>query len=172
MNKNKAKKADPAVARKKVDIPSQIPPPVLNHDSDKASSDTTPLSATDTEALEMEHEQKYIRALEANYKEMLESAKELEHCLNFIDRESNEWKTRYENQIEINRGILAQSKLVEKTLEELKNRFKNQKSLLSVPKEGVEKLNEEKKRVGDELADYKWRLEQEDKVSPFQRLVF
>ncbi len=164
MSKFNEKKS--GLVRKKVDtishVSASIPEKELEKKSDLATDIDT--DANNLESLSLEYEKKYLKALEENYREMLESTKELEHCLNFIDKEDNEWKIRYVNQIGYNKSILAQNKLVEKTLENLKNRFKNQKGLIFVPKDGMEILNSEKRRVSEELADYKWRLEQEDKV--------
>lgn len=54
--------------------------------SDKAST----LEESEADALrrDIEYEEKLVKALEENYKEMIESTKELESCLNYIDKES------------------------------------------------------------------------------------
>ena len=69
-------------------------------------------------------EEKLIAELEQNYNEILDSSKGLEKCLNFVDEESNEWKTRYENQLDINKQYSSQQKVVENNLTDLKQRFK------------------------------------------------
>lgn len=113
---------------------------------------------------EIEREEKLLKLLEENYNAMLKSSKELEQCYNFIDEESNEWKTRYDNQIEVNRQFVNQSKSVQRNLTDLKNRFKNSRKIENIKDESVAKLHKDKKDLEAELADYKMRLEQEDKA--------
>lgn len=69
-------------------------------------------------------EEKLLAELEQNYNQILDSSKGLEKCLNFVDEESNEWKTRYENQLDINQQYSSQQKVVENNLNDVKQRFK------------------------------------------------
>jgi hypothetical protein len=58
--------------------------------SSKSSSGCGSYHSNDADDIrkEIEREEELLRLLEANYQEMLQSSKELEQCLNFINQES------------------------------------------------------------------------------------
>ncbi|CAF0904931.1 unnamed protein product [Rotaria sp. Silwood1] len=117
------------------------------------------------------HQEEQIKlSLEQSCHELQNTAGELEKRLKMIDEESNEWKTRFENQEEINRHLARQIILLEKNIDQAKEEQKTAKTRASkadpneVSQEVLSVVENEKKNLLSQLRDYEWRLEQENKA--------
>ncbi|CAF5178482.1 unnamed protein product, partial [Rotaria magnacalcarata] len=132
---------------------------------------TTTHNSSEIERLKAEiHQEEQIKSsLEQSCHELQNTAAELEKRLKMIDEESNEWKTRFENQEEINRHLARQILLLEKNIDQAKEEQKTAKTRAAkadpneVSQEVLSVVENEKKNLLSQLRDYEWRLEQENK---------
>ncbi|CAF1166047.1 unnamed protein product [Rotaria sordida] len=119
---------------------------------------------------EIRQEEQIKLSLEQSCHELQNTASELEKRLKMIDEESNEWKTRFENQEEINRHLARQILLLEKNIDQAKEEQKTAKTRAAkadpneVSQEVLSVVENEKKNLLSQLRDYEWRLEQENKA--------
>ncbi|CAF1674894.1 unnamed protein product [Rotaria magnacalcarata] len=133
---------------------------------------TTTHNSSEIERLKAEiHQEEQIKSsLEQSCQELQNTAAELEKRLKMIDEESNEWKTRFENQEEINRHLARQILLLEKNIDQAKEEQKTAKTRAAkadpneVSQEVLSVVENEKKNLLSQLRDYEWRLEQENKA--------
>ncbi|NWW77329.1 CC169 protein, partial [Climacteris rufus] len=115
---------------------------------------------------------KYCRQmLEISIFEMRNTVTELEKSLNNIENEDNEWKTRYETQVELNKQLEKQINILQDKVELIRGNPAGKLSIVCTldkmpvasSKEVLKQL-EEKKGLQNQLKDYELRLEQEAKV--------
>ncbi|CAF1674892.1 unnamed protein product [Rotaria magnacalcarata] len=145
---------------------------------------TTTHNSSEIERLKAEiHQEEQIKSsLEQSCQELQNTAAELEKRLKMIDEEmsthidvggqieGNEWKTRFENQEEINRHLARQILLLEKNIDQAKEEQKTAKTRAAkadpneVSQEVLSVVENEKKNLLSQLRDYEWRLEQENKA--------
>ncbi|NXO70176.1 CC169 protein, partial [Phainopepla nitens] len=114
------------------------------------------------------------------HRQMLESSifglrntvTEPEKSLNSVENEDNEWKTRYETQIELNKQLKRQINILQDKVELLRGNPTGKMSIVrtfdKMPvdslKRALKQLEEEKKSLQNQLKDYELRLEQEAKA--------
>ncbi|XP_060129762.1 coiled-coil domain-containing protein 169 isoform X2 [Zootoca vivipara] len=122
--------------------------------------------------LELGQEKQMKEVLELSVFEMKNTVAELEKRLNSVEDEDNEWKTRYETQIELNRQLERQIGLFQGKMEQVhKSPTDRLASVRSFDQMHVDSLNqflkqlgEEKRSLENQLKDYELRLEQEAKA--------
>ncbi|NWR90343.1 CC169 protein, partial [Furnarius figulus] len=116
---------------------------------------------------------KYCREmLEISIFELRNTVKELEKRLNSVEDEGNEWKTRYETQVELNKQLERQINILQDKVKLIRGSPSDKLSLVrtfdqmpvSSLKEVLKQLEEEKKSLQSQLKDYELRLEQEAKA--------
>ncbi|NXX85889.1 CC169 protein, partial [Urocolius indicus] len=116
---------------------------------------------------------KYHRQmLEISIFELRNTVMELEKRLSSVEDEGNEWKTRYETQIELNKQLERQISILQGKMARICGnpagklstvRAFDQMSVESL-KEVLKQLEEEKKSLLNQIKDYELRLEQEAKA--------
>ncbi|XP_053826172.1 coiled-coil domain-containing protein 169 [Vidua macroura] len=133
-------------------------------------------------ALELGRERQKQQMLESSIFELRNTVTELEKSLNSVENEDNEWKTRYETQVELNKQLERQINILRDKVELIHGNPADKLSLVrtfdKMPmgslKEVLKQLEEEKKSLQSQLKDYELRLEQEakayHKVNDEQRL--
>nr|XP_056714671.1 coiled-coil domain-containing protein 169 [Euleptes europaea] len=122
--------------------------------------------------LEVEQEKQMKEVLELSLFEMKNTAAELEKSLAGIDDDDNEWKTRYETQIELNRQLERQIGLLQGKMQHVcgnpTDRLASVRSFdqmhLDSLNQFLKQLEEEKKSLQNQLKDYTLRSEQEAKA--------
>ncbi|OCT93093.1 coiled-coil domain-containing protein 169 isoform X1 [Xenopus laevis] len=118
--------------------------------------------------------------LEKNKKEMLQMSTfelkntiaELEQRLNSVEDEGNEWKTRYETQIELNKQLERQIYILREKSENIRgnptDRLSSIRSLDQMPvgalNQFVKHLDDEKILLENQLKNFELRIEQEAKA--------
>ncbi|XP_010221904.1 PREDICTED: coiled-coil domain-containing protein 169-like isoform X1 [Tinamus guttatus] len=112
--------------------------------------------------------------LEISISELRNTVTELEKRLNSVEDEGNEWKTRYETQVELNRQLERQIIKLQDKMELFrgnptgKNKLSSVRTFDQMPlgslKQLLKQLEEEKKSLQNQLKDYGLRLEQEAKA--------
>nr|XP_013817551.1 PREDICTED: coiled-coil domain-containing protein 169-like isoform X2 [Apteryx mantelli mantelli] len=110
--------------------------------------------------------------LEISIFELRNTVTELEKRLNSIEDEGNEWKTRYETQVELNRQLERQIIKLQDKMELIRGNPTDKLSSVhtfdQMPvgslKQVLKQLEEEKKSLQNQLKDYELRLEQEAKA--------
>nr|XP_021156179.1 coiled-coil domain-containing protein 169 isoform X1 [Columba livia] len=110
--------------------------------------------------------------LEASIFELRNTVTELEKRLSSVEDEGNEWKTRYETQIELNKQLERQINILHEKMELIRGNPADKLSIVrtfdQMPvgslKEVLKQLEEEKKSLQNQLKDYELRLEQEAKA--------
>ncbi|NXU84989.1 CC169 protein, partial [Xiphorhynchus elegans] len=116
---------------------------------------------------------KYHRQmLEISIFELRNTVTELEKRLNSVEDEGNEWKTRYETQVELNKQLERQINILRDKVELIRGSPADKLSIVrtfdQMPvaslKEVLKQLEEEKKSLQSQLKDYELRLEQEAKA--------
>ncbi|XP_071304444.1 coiled-coil domain-containing protein 169 isoform X3 [Agelaius tricolor] len=123
-------------------------------------------------ALELGRERRKQQMLESSIFELRNTVTELEKSLNSTENEDNEWKTRYETQVEWNKQLERQINVLRDKVELIRGNPADKLSLVrtfdKMPvgslKEILKQLEEEKKILQNQLKDYELRLEQEAKV--------
>ncbi|KAI3378834.1 hypothetical protein SNEBB_007900 [Seison nebaliae] len=105
--------------------------------------------------------------------DLKELINEIEVKLNSNNDDVNEWKTRYENQIEWNNYLDRQIRDLTPNIEKVKQRTKeareenaltNSFDHVSDISSDVDSIIAEKNYIVEQLRDYEWRLEQESKA--------
>ncbi|CAI5773068.1 Hypothetical predicted protein [Podarcis lilfordi] len=122
--------------------------------------------------LDLGQEKQMKEVLELSVFEMKNTVAELEKRLNSVEDEDNEWKTRYETQIELNRQLERQIGLLQGKMEQVHESPTDRlASVRSFDQMHVDSLNqflkqlgEEKRSLQNQLKDYELRLEQEAKA--------
>ncbi|NWX14453.1 CC169 protein, partial [Aegotheles bennettii] len=116
---------------------------------------------------------KYHRQmLEISIFELRNTVRELEKRLSSVEDEGNEWKTRYETQVELNKQLKRQISILQEKVELIRGNPADRLSFVrtfdQMPvgslKEVLKQLEEEKKSLQNQLKDYELRLEQEAKA--------
>ncbi|XP_053871270.1 coiled-coil domain-containing protein 169 isoform X4 [Malaclemys terrapin pileata] len=117
--------------------------------------------------------------LELSVFELRNTITELEKRLSSVEDEGNEWKTRYETQVELNRQLERQTGLLQEKMEHIcgnptdrlssiTDRLSSIRSFDQMPvgslNQLLKQLEEEKKSLQNQLKDYELRLEQEAKA--------
>ncbi|XP_020639499.3 coiled-coil domain-containing protein 169 isoform X1 [Pogona vitticeps] len=130
------------------------------------------LSHLEGAALELQQEKQMKEMLELSIYEMKNVVAELEKRLDSVGNEDNEWKTRYETQIELNKQLERQIGRLQGKMEHVCGSPTDRlASIRSFDQMHVDSLNqflkhleEEKKSLQNQLKDYELRLEQEAKA--------
>ncbi|NWU83608.1 CC169 protein, partial [Onychorhynchus coronatus] len=116
---------------------------------------------------------KYHRQmLEISVFELRNTVTELEKRLNSVEDEGNEWKTRYETQVELNKHLEGQINMLQDKVELIRGNPADKLSIVrtldQMPvgslKEVLKQLEEKKKSLQNQLKDYELRLKQEAKA--------
>ncbi|NWW51933.1 CC169 protein, partial [Pedionomus torquatus] len=116
---------------------------------------------------------KYHRQiLEVSIFELRNTVTELEKRLSSVEDEGNEWKTRYETQVELNKQLERQINILQEKMELVRSNPADKLSVVrsfdqmpvSSLKEFLKQLEEEKRSLQNQLKDYELRLEQEAKA--------
>ncbi|NXX40271.1 CC169 protein, partial [Tricholaema leucomelas] len=110
--------------------------------------------------------------LEISIFELRNTIAELEKRLSSVEDEGNEWKTRYETQVELNRQLERQINILQYKMELIRGNPSDKLSIvrtfdqmpLHALKEVLKKLEEKRKSLQNQLKDYELRLEQEAKA--------
>ncbi|NXB73826.1 CC169 protein, partial [Donacobius atricapilla] len=110
--------------------------------------------------------------LESSIFELRHAVTELEKSLNSVENEDNEWKTRYETQVELNKQLERQINILRDKVELIRGNPADKLSIVrpfdKMPvgslKTALKQLEEEKKSLQNQLKDYELRLEQEAKA--------
>ncbi|XP_006037649.2 coiled-coil domain-containing protein 169 isoform X1 [Alligator sinensis] len=122
--------------------------------------------------LELGQEERMTEMLELSIFELRNTVMELEKQFGSVEDEGNEWKTRYETQVELNGQLGRQIGLLQKKMEHIHGnptdrlssiRFFDQMPVGSL-NQFVKQLEKEKKNLQSQLKDYELRLEQEAKA--------
>ncbi|XP_060622921.2 coiled-coil domain-containing protein 169 [Anolis sagrei] len=121
---------------------------------------------------ELGQERQMKEMLEHSVFEMKNTVAQLEKRLNSVEDEDNEWKTRYETQIELNRQLERQIGLLQGKMEHVRgsptDRLASVRSFDQMHMDSLnqflKKLEEEKKHLQNQLKDYELRLQQEAKA--------
>ncbi|KAM9282707.1 coiled-coil domain-containing protein 169-like [Cariama cristata] len=123
-------------------------------------------------ALELGRERRKKQMLELSIFELRNTVTELEKRLSSVEDEGNEWKTRYETQVELNKQLERQINILQEKMELIRGNPADKLSIVrtfdQMPvgslKEVLKQLEEEKKSLQNQLKDYELRLEQEAKA--------
>ncbi|XP_073439326.1 coiled-coil domain-containing protein 169 isoform X1 [Dendrobates tinctorius] len=123
-------------------------------------------------AEQLQAEAKMKEMLQASIYEMKTTVMDLERKLNSAEDEGNEWKTRYETQIELNKQLETQIRALQEKSEYLRgNPTDRLSSIRSYDQMQVGALNQYLKRLEEEkilmenqLKDFELRIEQEAKA--------
>ncbi|XP_068251637.1 coiled-coil domain-containing protein 169 [Nyctibius grandis] len=123
-------------------------------------------------ALELGRERRKKQMLEISIFELRNTVTELEKRLSTVKDEGNEWKTRYETQVELNKQLERQINILQEKMELIRGNPADKLSIVrtfdQMPvgslKEVLKQLEEEKKSLQNQLKDYELRLEQEAKA--------
>ncbi|XP_004938811.3 coiled-coil domain-containing protein 169 isoform X1 [Gallus gallus] len=128
----------------------------------------------DSEGLDMElgRERRRQQMLENSISELRKTVTELEKKLSSVEDEGNEWKTRYEMQVELNSQLQRQIHILKDKVELIRGNPTDKLAIVRIfdqmpvdsLKEVLEQLKEEKKSLQNQLKDYELRLEQEAKA--------
>ncbi|NXD21127.1 CC169 protein, partial [Spelaeornis formosus] len=110
--------------------------------------------------------------LENSIVELRNNVTELEKSLNSVENEDNEWKTRYETQVELNKQLERQINILQDKVELIRGNPADKLSIVrtfdKMPVGSLKRiliqLEEEKKSLQNELKDYQLRLQQEAKA--------
>ncbi|XP_057901494.1 coiled-coil domain-containing protein 169 [Melospiza georgiana] len=130
------------------------------------------VSTRSAKPTEGEHKECKRQMLESSIFELRNTVTELEKSLNSTENEDNEWKTRYETQVEWNKQLERQINILRDKVELIRGNPADKLSLVrtfdKMPvgslKEVLKQLEEEKKILQNQLKDYELRLEQEAKA--------
>ncbi|KAM5179507.1 coiled-coil domain-containing protein 169-like isoform 2-T3 [Mantella aurantiaca] len=110
--------------------------------------------------------------LQASIYERRNAIADLERKLNSVDDEGNEWKIRYETQIELNGQLERQIHVLQKKSEHIRgnptDRLLSIRSYDQMPEgalnQYLKRLEEEKTLIENQLKDFELRIEQEAKA--------
>ncbi|KAM6287538.1 coiled-coil domain-containing protein 169-like isoform 1-T1 [Spheniscus humboldti] len=123
-------------------------------------------------ALELGRERRKKQMLEISVFELRNTVTELEKRLGSAEDEGNEWKTRYETQVELNKQLERQINVLQEKIDLIRGNPADKLSIVrtfdQMPvgslKEVLKQLEEERKSLQNQLKDYELRLEQEAKA--------
>ncbi|XP_030293297.1 coiled-coil domain-containing protein 169 [Sparus aurata] len=121
---------------------------------------------------ELEQEREMREMLEESVSDLRSTMCELQERLHSVDGEENEWKTRYETQIELNGQLERQMSLIHERLEDLRgnpmDRLASIRSYDDMPvdtlRQRLKILTEEKSDLQSQLMDCHLGIEQEGKA--------
>ncbi|KAL6098706.1 ccdc169 [Pungitius sinensis] len=121
---------------------------------------------------ELQQERDLKEMLEESVTDLRSTMGELQERLHSVDGEGNEWKTRYETQIELNGQLDRQMSIIHERLEELRgnpmDRLASIRTYDDMPVETLRQrlklLTEEKSDLQSQLTDCHGRIEQEAKA--------
>ncbi|KAM9846409.1 coiled-coil domain-containing protein 169 [Aulostomus maculatus] len=138
----------------------------MNGDSDYSKYDLSRLQA------ELEQDREVKEMLEESVCDLRSTMCELQERLHSVDGEGNEWKTRYETQIELNGQLERQISLIHERLEDLRgnpmDRLASIRSYDEMPADSLRQrlklLTEEKSDLQSQLMDCHLRIQQEGKA--------
>ncbi|KAM8897799.1 coiled-coil domain-containing protein 169 [Spinachia spinachia] len=138
----------------------------MTENSDNGKYDLARLRA------ELEQERDMKEMLEESVTDLRSTMGELQERLHSVDGEGNEWKTRYETQIELNGQLDRQMSIIHERLEELRgnpmDRMASIRTYDDMPVETLRQrlklLTEEKSDLQSQLMDCHGRIEQEGKA--------
>ncbi|XP_071593795.1 coiled-coil domain-containing protein 169 isoform X2 [Heliangelus exortis] len=130
-------------------------------------------------ALELGRERRKIKMLETSIFGLRKTVAELEKRLSSVEDGGNEWKTRYETQVELNKQLERQINILQEKMELIRGNPADKLSTvrtfdqmpLGALKEVLKQLEKEKKSLQYQLKDYELRLEQEAKTSATHSIV-
>ncbi|XP_026564643.1 coiled-coil domain-containing protein 169-like isoform X1 [Pseudonaja textilis] len=122
--------------------------------------------------LELTQEKQMKEMLELSIFEMNNTVAELEKRLNRTDDEDNEWKTRYETQVELNKQLERQIEFLQGKMEYIggnpTDKLASVRSFKQMHMDSLnrflKKLEGEKKGLQNQLKEYELRLDQEAKA--------
>ncbi|XP_073439327.1 coiled-coil domain-containing protein 169 isoform X2 [Dendrobates tinctorius] len=119
-------------------------------------------------AEQLQAEAKMKEMLQASIYEMKTTVMDLERKLNSAEDEGNEWKTRYETQIELNKQLETQIRALQEKSEYLRDRLSSIRSYdqmqVGALNQYLKRLEEEKILMENQLKDFELRIEQEAKA--------
>ncbi|XP_053564417.1 coiled-coil domain-containing protein 169 isoform X1 [Bombina bombina] len=123
-----------------------------------------------TEELQVERQMKEM--LQISTFELRSTVAELEKRLNSIEDEGNEWKTRYETQVELNKQLERQIRIVQEKSEQIRgdptDRLASIRSFDHMPigalNQFFKHLEEEKISLENQLKEFEHRIQQETKA--------
>ncbi|XP_061596711.1 coiled-coil domain containing 169 [Cololabis saira] len=138
----------------------------MSKDSDRGKNDLARLQA------DFEEERKIKETLEESVSDLRRTVYELQERLQGVDGEGNEWRTRYESQLEVNGQLERQSSLLREKLEIIRgnpmDRLASIRSYEDMPeemlKEHLKLLTEEKLELQTQLRNCHLQMEQEGKA--------
>ncbi|KAM7398164.1 hypothetical protein PAMA_006180 [Pampus argenteus] len=121
---------------------------------------------------ELEQERELKEMLEESVSDLRSTMCELQERLHSVDGEGNEWKTRFETQIELNGQLERQISLIHERLEDLRgnpmDRLASIRSYEDMPvdtlRQRLKLLTDEKSDHQSQLMDCHLRIEQEGKA--------
>ncbi|XP_075707841.1 coiled-coil domain-containing protein 169 isoform X2 [Rhinoderma darwinii] len=113
-----------------------------------------------------------MEMLQASIYEMRNTVTDLERKLNSVEDEGNEWKTRYETQVELNKQLERQIHVLQEKSEYIRgnptDRLSSIRSYDQMPvgalTQFLKRLEEEKILTENQLKDFELRIEQETKA--------
>ncbi|XP_061596697.1 coiled-coil domain-containing protein 169-like [Cololabis saira] len=138
----------------------------MSKDSDRSKNDLARLQA------DFEEERKIKETLEESVSDLRRTVYELQERLQGVDGEGNEWRTRYESQLEVNGQLERQSSLLREKLEIIRgnpmDRLASIRSYEDMPeemlKEHLKLQTEEKLELQTQLRNCHLQMEQEGKA--------
>ncbi|CAI9591865.1 unnamed protein product, partial [Staurois parvus] len=121
---------------------------------------------------ELQAERRMKEMLQASIYERRNAIADLERKLSSVDDEGNEWKTRYETQIEFNRQLERQIRMLQEKSEHIRgnptDRLSSIRSYDQMPEgalnQYLKRLEDEKSLIENQLKDFELRIEQEAKA--------
>ncbi|XP_064637740.1 coiled-coil domain-containing protein 169-like isoform X2 [Lineus longissimus] len=124
---------------------------------------------------ELQQEKQMQEMLEQSSTELKMTVDELERRIDNIDEEGNEWKTRFETQLEMNQQLDKQILLLQDKIDMAKKasqdmQGKAQKEIFTkidftdVTHQTIRMMEREKGSVQNQLRDIEWRVDQESKA--------
>ncbi|KAM4702486.1 coiled-coil domain-containing protein 169-like [Discoglossus pictus] len=124
----------------------------------------------DTEELQLERNMKEM--LQVSTFELKNTVTELERRLNSVGDEGNEWRTRYETQMELNKQLERQIHLLQEKSEHIRgnptDRLSSIRSYDQMPigalNQFLKHLEEEKISLENQLKEFELRIQQETKA--------
>ncbi|MCJ8742428.1 hypothetical protein PDJAM_G00081970 [Pangasius djambal] len=120
---------------------------------------------------ELEQEREMRELLKESVWDLRRTLADLEERVNSVDGEGNEWRTRYETQVELNRQLERQIGVVQERLESLRgnpmDRLASVRSYdemtVDTLRHRLKRLSTEKSSLQSQLLECRLRLEQEGK---------
>ncbi|XP_013388888.1 coiled-coil domain-containing protein 169-like [Lingula anatina] len=129
---------------------------------------------------EIQQEKQMREMLDQSSAELKLTVQELEKRFDTIDDEGNEWKTRYETQVEMNQQLEKQVLVLQEKADEARKTLKEGKTAKDPSRQAVslkqgddfndanphtvKQMEREKQSLNSQLRDLEWRLDQESKA--------